>query len=466
MKKLCVGILSLMLAAAGCKSVEPVRDSTDTFAEKIEVLPAEPSNPKLLKVWKLASEENVSISRINSALRVVNSVLAKEPDLREAVQLKAWLLLLKGRGAEDCAAYSRLLSSNEYNNELVKELCNAAFNEAINSDDAALQIAALRALANLPPEIACKWFERALAAPSLDVRQKACRIAAELQAKPMIEAIKTSLVEEDELTRAVAAEALARLGDSSGGEIAVELLRVSDRDSAREAAINTIGLCGAADKATIDRLHKAVGDNNLNVHNAAIIALLRLKDPVGQQELNDAMNDQDPTIRRWAAGILGSFKHPNARDWLIKRLTEDKDDGVRIQAAISLGNMGDKAAAAGLKAALKDVSWDVRVRAARSLDILGEQPDIRVYHVGLLDDSFIAKTGSVEGLAARGGAKNVLRLAGQLSSPDRGVRIAVLRAIDKAAGKGALPHLAASLADSDDVVRLTATALILQEASK
>ena len=263
MKKLCVGILALMLAAAGCKSVEPVGESTDATAEKIEVKPAEPSNPKLLKVWKLVSEENVSMSSVNSASRVVDSVLAKDPHSQEALQLKSWLLLLKGQGAEACAAYSSLLSSNEYNKEFVKKLCDVAFEEAIGSGDAALQVAALRALADLPPEIACKWLERALAAPSLGVRQQACRVAAELQAKPLIEAIKTSLVEEDELTRAVAAEALARLGDKCGGEIAVELLRVSDNDAAREAAINTIGLCGAADKATIERLHKAVPDDNL-----------------------------------------------------------------------------------------------------------------------------------------------------------------------------------------------------------
>jgi HEAT repeat protein len=114
-------------------------------------------------------------------------------------------------------------------------------------------------------------------------------------------------------------------------------------------------------------------------HQAAPMLLLMLAEPSDEtrsaaawligfaseaimpEPLLAALSDTSPRVRADAAGSLSSFEgHPGVFERLIRALTEDRDEQVRVSAASSLGYLGDKRALPALQAALTDPAERVR----------------------------------------------------------------------------------------------------------
>jgi HEAT repeat protein len=359
-------------------------------------------------------------------------------------------------------AYAPVIAGKDFNPDFVRSLCWESIDCGLASSEVQTRIAALRALKLLPANLVEGRLATALNDPSPDVRIAACNVAADASIKATVGVMKAMLQDSDEVVCAAAAEAMARMGNKLGLDTAKTILKMSNDNRARVAAINAIGLCGETDDMTTKRLNWALADQDLNVHNAAVIALVRLKDPAGNEAIKAAMAAFTPDAREWAANTVGSLRLASASAWLTNRLAEDQGAQVRVAAAAALGKLADRGAAGALKAALTDLSWPVRVKAARALDALGEKPETRIYEVGLTDESYEARVDAMAGLAAHDGPKALPRLEKLTSDVDSDVRLAAFTQIGKVAGKDAVPSLGAGLADSDPLVRLSSAALILK----
>ena len=117
----------------------------------------------------------------------------------------------------------------------------------------------------------------------------------------------------------------------------------------------------------------ALRDNDSGVRQQAAVALGRLGDPRALAPLVAALRDNDSGVRQQAAAALGWLGDPRAVKPLVAAL-EDNKYWVRQQAAAALGRLGDPRAVKPLVAALEDNKYWVRQRAAAALVSLGWQP--------------------------------------------------------------------------------------------
>jgi HEAT repeat protein len=90
------------------------------------------------------------------------------------------------------------------------------------------------------------------------------------------------------------------------------------------------------------------------------------------EALLEALEDQEPEVRRGAAWALGVIRNPRAVEPLVSRL-RDADESVRSGAAWALGVIGDPRGVPALVDALRDSSPEVRRKAAWALGEIGER---------------------------------------------------------------------------------------------
>jgi hypothetical protein len=86
-----------------------------------------------------------------------------------------------------------------------------------------------------------------------------------------------------------------------------------------------------------------------------------------------ALQDERPTLRRWAAALLGSSEQTEAVQPLAQALLNDPSAIVRRTAGDALSDLGNTGAIAPMITALGDPSGLVRWRAGRFLNELGDE---------------------------------------------------------------------------------------------
>jgi hypothetical protein len=104
--------------------------------------------------------------------------------------------------------------------------------------------------------------------------------------------------------------------------------------------------------------------------------------------LIQALADEKPQIRRWAAAKLAAVPHPQTVAALSRALTEDPDVGVRRTAGDSLSDIGDAAAQPAVCQALRDPNKLVRWRAARFLAEVGTPEALSALEAAQEDPEF------------------------------------------------------------------------------
>ena len=132
----------------------------------------------------------------------------------------------------------------------------------------------------------------------------------------------------------------------------------------REAAVH--GLMQLRDRRAVDPLMGLLKDQNASVRESAVHALGQMKDPKAVDGLILAIKDENPSVREQAVFALGQIRDARAVDPLIGAL-KDTNASVREQAAFALGQLRDKRAAPALNALVKDASADVREQAVFAL---------------------------------------------------------------------------------------------------
>jgi HEAT repeat protein len=171
-------------------------------------------------------------------------------------------------------------------------------------------------------------------------------------------------------------------------------------------------------------LHAALGDPDALVR-AQAVAALAAAGRASQAELDRALADEDPQVRRAAVRGLGPGKTPAS-------VLDDDSPAVVAAAAVRLlGGPSGRAAAGTLERLLADNGPPTRLLAIRELGDAAPQ-DVAAFVAGHLDDPCATvRAAAVQALVAAGPQVAVPAALDALSSPERVVRGAALEALDR-----------------------------------
>jgi beta-lactamase regulating signal transducer with metallopeptidase domain len=121
-----------------------------------------------------------------------------------------------------------------------------------------------------------------------------------------------------------------------------------------------------ADPRVVAALSAALKDDDKEVRQQALHALIRMRAPIAADAYLGLLKDADPEVRHQAVFALGQLRDPKYLDVLVSALRDQNAD-VRHQAAFALGQLHDARAVDPLVSLLKDSDPEVRQQAAFAL---------------------------------------------------------------------------------------------------
>ncbi len=200
--------------------------------------------------------------------------------------------------------------------------------------------------------------------PDWVVRREAVVTLGEMGDERCVEPLVRALRDGDWQVREAAVEAIAEVGSP-----AVELLIRYMRDwEARKYVIQAMGKIN--DERVLDPLMSML--HNDEFKDDATRALIDLGKPA-VPKLIVALTDKEEFVRKQAVLALGEIKDPDAVDPLIAML-QDQDWLTRLTAAAALEQIGDLRGRDAIKPLMKDPDLVVRLRVERILAAWKKQP--------------------------------------------------------------------------------------------
>ncbi len=251
-----------------------------------------------------------------------------------------------------------------------------------------LQFIAKLATAELSKSGLARW--RHLASdPEQAIRDRALEVLAARAPQTAVDLFIEELPTASESTRAVLAEALARVAAAQGVQIAEKLLPlIASGDASTRTAVMKI-LIGIGDPAVVLKRYIRFANTLAGFVRARTLeSIAAFRDELLQATI-ELLRDPDPDIRSGAISVASAFEDPRITPATIELLS-DSDWWIRISAADTLGKLKDPRAVEALIAALADaeVRWSAvealgRIADARALPALGKMladpaPDIRI----------------------------------------------------------------------------------------
>ena len=205
---------------------------------------------------------------------------------------------------------------------------------------------------------------------------------------------------------------------------------------------------------TYDALVRAVNAPDWSVRMDAAKSLGELGDVRAVEPLIECLEDEDEDVRSIAAEALGKIGDAKAIEPLIKALNDDKR-AVRSAAAEALGRIG-KPGVEQLVQALKDKSARVRLGAAEALGKLRDVRTIEPLIQALEDDNLDVRWSAAEALS-KIGKPAVEPLIKKLSTTeDRDVRWSIVEVLGGIEDRKAVEPLIQLLRDNAENVRMSA----------
>jgi HEAT repeat protein len=270
------------------------------------------------------------------------------------------------------------------------------------------------------------------------------------------------LGDEDAQVRALACDALGRVGDSS--VVAQVFARVGDVDArvsqAAVAAVQSLG----SDETRRQALGGArVGD--ARTRRASLRILSYFAYPEALDVLLDALTDADERIREVAASGLALLDDPRALAALVAAAAHSSAP-TRAATMRAFGHGATTADAVGaLNLGLRDEDAWARYYACQSLGKLRATAAAHAIEALLEDDAGQVRVAAIEALARLGGdrALAALERASQVADPD--MRRAALAGLGSLSRPGALAILVCALESHDPGTRLAAVSAIAESES-
>ena len=196
------------------------------------------------------------------------------------------------------------------------------------------------------------------------VRQEAIITLGEMGDERCIEPLVRCLRDGDWQVREAAVEAVAMIGSPA---VDMLLRYIRDWDS-RKYAIKTMGKIN--DERVLDPLISMLKNDEFK--DDATRALTELGQPA-VEKLIIALDDKDEFVRKQSILALGEIKDPEAVEPLIKNL-KDEDWWIRLTSAAALEKIGDPRGRDAVKPLLKDPDVVVQMRIERMLSAWKKQP--------------------------------------------------------------------------------------------
>jgi HEAT repeat protein/beta-lactamase regulating signal transducer with metallopeptidase domain len=225
------------------------------------------------------------------------------------------------------------------------------------------------------------------------------------------------------------------------------------RDSSvdiREQAVFALGQLG--DPRAIQPLTTVLKDQSASVREAVIFALGQLRDKGSAAAIAQALKDESASVREQAAFALGQLHEAAYVDALAAALKDSSAD-VREQAAFALGQLGDKRAAAALTSAMSDNSDSVREQAVFALGQLGDAGAIDSLAKALRDTKPDIREQAAFALGQIGDARAVAPLISALKDSDAEVRHQAAFALGQIGDRAAVEALVIAMKDDSGEVR-------------
>jgi len=304
-----------------------------------------------------------------------------------------------------------------------------AVNAALASVSALRRRAAVDALAAIGGGSSVEAVAARLGDVNPDVRQAAARALGEIKADPAPAHLARALDDPAFEVRAEAAGAAGALPEESGHPLLARALGDSHWH-VRQRAVRGLR---TQTRSRLELLQMALTDAEAEVREDATNGLAYygrgVFDTLAQQALSlvrSGMGDSEPRVRARACVAVHGFRQsPEAAD-LLSLAFDDSDAFVRLHAAWSAGQRGDKRLAERLLIALCDPAADVRAAALRGLGDLYASGVAEPMAALLKDENPVVRAAAAGALrsvpVARGRGRIMAVLEASLQDEDAEVR--------------------------------------------
>lgn len=344
------------------------------------------------------------------------------------------------------------------------------------------------------PDSVRRWTE----SPVPAVRRRAALYLGRLRPDRAVDWLLPLLADPDSAVAATAAFAIGQAGDSATIPALASVLKGAGAETVRAEAAYALGKIGgtAAGHAIEGSLRSFRSAEDTFVVRSALLAAARLPGSVSAEAISPWAGASRAGVRWAAAYTLGRGSHPGALAGLLRLAGSDPDAGVRAAATRGLrATLVDSAGASrrpvveALLRLVADTAYPVRVNALRALGGYADPAAVAVLrtalassdpHLAMVAAESLGRPGSDAGAAlddllaaAASPRESAIRTAALAAAarvdPPRGLAAArvLLAAADwrvRAAaafvvagqGAGAVPEIAALLADADPRVATAA----------
>ncbi len=296
-----------------------------------------------------------------------------------------------------------------------------------------------------------------LSDPDPSVRALACDALARIGDTSPVPRLFELLGDADPHVTQCAAAAIQSLGSEDTERLALQASRATDV-RVRRSGLRIVAYFGYA--SAIDVLVEAIGEPNDRIRDAAILGLASVDDPRATDALIATLNQSSAHTRATAMRALGQARAQPRTIEALRAGLQDPDAWVRYFACQGLSRIKDTESADKIAGLMGDPAGQVRVaviealavlRGARSLDALhraatGKDPDLQ--RAALLGLGQVKDVSSLP----------VLREA--LGSMDPSTRLVAVSAVAGYDLNHVAEDLRGALSDADDSVRSSAVALL------
>ncbi|MFW6172403.1 MAG: HEAT repeat domain-containing protein [Elusimicrobiota bacterium] len=311
---------------------------------------------------------------------------------------------------------------------------------------------------------------------SMIVRLKAAEALGHIGHKGAVGPLLEALEDGDMEIRYSAAVALGEIGNEFVVEpLIIKVLNRDEDDFVRLGAVKALGARenSEAEQALVDIL---LNENNEYIRLEAAKALGKIADDRAAGYLiNTVQQDSNPDVRSAAQHAHDLIYHAKREEnerrgdsnniieriyWLIDDLELDENPVVKMNAAKTLGEIGDKMAVKPLIGALKDKDDSVRIEATKALGEIRDERAVGPLIEVLNDDNEIVRYRVKEALIEIG-EPAVDGLMKTLGNEDRGVRERAAEVLENIGDERAIaPLQKLAEKDSDQKVRQAAVKAI------